>query len=583
MADTDLLPSRGVTFEALVDSTGVAINGSSTVAQLAAKGMRAACAVDGTGTAITGGGSLAQIAAAGIRPFCAVDQNGVAQDASTADQLRARGIRPRVLLDATGVALNGSAGQAVLASRGLQSFCPVDEGGNATTMGAVILISNTNVFDNIAVGATVGTLSVAGGSGTYTFTLTSNPGTHFATAGTNGVNLNTATALTAGSYPVTVQAAGGVPTPISRALSITVNQSPTLPANTAIPVISGLTQVGLTLTTTNGTWTGFPAPGFTYQWKRGGTAISGATANSYLLVSADLGTMITVTVTATNTAGNASATSAGVGPVTALANNTIMQAGTGSFILNGDTMTPTYSRVMSVGRGTFLLSGNNATLVNPARLAVNYVGLGGTNLPGSGNSVTVTGVPIGAPIGTTRRVILVTMGDAATGFHCLGGSIGGATIDQFTDNGFVALGTDAVEILSALVPSGTTATITINWSGPPSSLQQLHVYTADQSLMTAPTSPITKKDEKGDGSGVNSVTFDTSAKGGGFVVCGVWCGGGNGPTITSSTDSPYTLDYSVAAYMAAHCNSITATTTYNISTHAPPAGGNSMLVAAAFR
>ena len=77
---------------------------------------------------------LAQIAAAGIRAFCAVDQNGVAQDASTADQFAARGIRPRVLLDATGVALNGSAGQAVLASRGLQSFCPVDESGNATTM-----------------------------------------------------------------------------------------------------------------------------------------------------------------------------------------------------------------------------------------------------------------------------------------------------------------------------------------------------------------------------------------------------------------------------------------------------------------
>ena len=98
-------------------------------------------------------------------------------------------------------------------------------------------------------GATVGTLSVAGGSGTYTFTLPSNPETHFATAGTNGVNLNTATALTGGSYPVTVQAAGGVPTPISRALSITVAQLPTLPVNTAPPVISGTTQVIQTLTT----------------------------------------------------------------------------------------------------------------------------------------------------------------------------------------------------------------------------------------------------------------------------------------------------------------------------------------------
>ena len=62
-----------------MDSTGVAINGSSTVAQLASKGMRAACAVDGTGTAITGGANLVQIAASGIRAFCAVDQGyGVA-------------------------------------------------------------------------------------------------------------------------------------------------------------------------------------------------------------------------------------------------------------------------------------------------------------------------------------------------------------------------------------------------------------------------------------------------------------------------------------------------------------------------
>ena len=183
-------------------------------------------------------------------------------------------------------------------------------------MGAVILISNTNVFDSIAVGATVGTLSVAGGSGTYTFTLTSNPGSLFATAGTNGVNLNTAAALAAGSYPVTVQAAGGVPTPISRSLSITVNQSPVIPANTVLPVISGSTVVGQTLTTTNGTWTGFPAPGFTYQWQRGGTNISGATASSYLLAVADTGATITVTVTGTNSSGNASATSAGVGPVT---------------------------------------------------------------------------------------------------------------------------------------------------------------------------------------------------------------------------------------------------------------------------
>lgn len=86
------------------------------------------------------------------------------------------------------------------------------------------------------------------------------------------------------------------------------------PVNTVLPVISGTTTVGQTLSTTTGTWTGSPT-GYTYQWKRGGANISGATASTYLLVTADLAATITVTVTATNTAGNANATSTGVGPV----------------------------------------------------------------------------------------------------------------------------------------------------------------------------------------------------------------------------------------------------------------------------
>lgn len=57
--------------------------------------------------------------------------------------------------------------------------------------------------------------------------------------------------------------------------------------------------------------------GFTYQWKRGGVAITGATANTYTLVSADLTTNITASVTATNNAAlSTTATSAAVGPIT---------------------------------------------------------------------------------------------------------------------------------------------------------------------------------------------------------------------------------------------------------------------------
>ena len=82
------------------------------------------------------------------------------------------------------------------------------------------------------------------------------------------------------------------------------------PANTAVPVITGTTALGDTLTATAGTWTGTPAPTFTRQWTRNGTNIAGATATTYVITAADQGTNIAVKVTGTNSAGNATATSA---------------------------------------------------------------------------------------------------------------------------------------------------------------------------------------------------------------------------------------------------------------------------------
>lgn len=90
------------------------------------------------------------------------------------------------------------------------------------------------------------------------------------------------------------------------------------PSNTAVPVISGTATLGQTLTATLGTWDDGPTS-FAVQWKRGGVAISGATAQTYKQVAADVGAVITVTVTATNGLGNASATSSGTSAVAGLA------------------------------------------------------------------------------------------------------------------------------------------------------------------------------------------------------------------------------------------------------------------------
>jgi hypothetical protein len=79
------------------------------------------------------------------------------------------------------------------------------------------------------------------------------------------------------------------------------------PENSALPAISGTTQVGQTLTSTTGTWSGSPT--FTRQWNADGVAISGATAATYVPVEGNVGKVITVTVTATNDSGSVSATS----------------------------------------------------------------------------------------------------------------------------------------------------------------------------------------------------------------------------------------------------------------------------------
>jgi hypothetical protein len=66
--------------------------------------------------------------------------------------------------------------------------------------------------------------------------------------------------------------------------------------NGPTPVIVGNARVGYKLTANVGTWT--PAPvSVTFQWKRAGVAIAGATAKTYTLTASDAGKPITVSVT----------------------------------------------------------------------------------------------------------------------------------------------------------------------------------------------------------------------------------------------------------------------------------------------
>jgi hypothetical protein len=82
----------------------------------------------------------------------------------------------------------------------------------------------------------------------------------------------------------------------------------TAPTNDTTPSISGTATVGQTLTCNPGSWSG--SPSYAYAWKRDGSTIG--TSATYTVVSGDVGHDLTCTVTASNSAGSASATSGAV-------------------------------------------------------------------------------------------------------------------------------------------------------------------------------------------------------------------------------------------------------------------------------
>jgi Polysaccharide lyase len=127
-------------------------------------------------------------------------------------------------------------------------------------------------------------------------------------------NRNGSAAATSGpTAVVTAPVSPPAPTPAPSATS---------PSNTSLPVISGTAQQGQQLAASAGSWSGTPTT-YTYNWQRcdsGGlscASVSGATGTSYVLGSADVGSTMRVSVTASNSVGSATASSAATTVVTA--------------------------------------------------------------------------------------------------------------------------------------------------------------------------------------------------------------------------------------------------------------------------
>ena len=158
----------------------------------------------------------------------------------------------------------------------------------------------------------------------------------------------------------------------------------TLPVNTVLPTLTiSNPQVGSGISvSTNGTWTGIPAPTFTYQWYAGGVLISGATSTMYTPVSGDSGKVLKVAVIATNPSG----------AVTAFSADTSVVAGVPTASGTGITISGTAKS------GQVLTASNPAAAFNSTLPITNYIyrwvrwnsGTGFTTIANSGVTTALT-------------------------------------------------------------------------------------------------------------------------------------------------------------------------------------------------
>jgi hypothetical protein len=122
---------------------------------------------------------------------------------------------------------------------------------------------------------------------------------------------------------------GSTSTQSAQTTAVAAATSSAAPKNTAPPTISGTARVGQQLTAEAGSWSGSPTS-FAYQWQRCDADVAvcsniiGATAKTYGIQTADLGYRLRARVTAQNSKGSTTASSALtaiVAPVAAIRNH----------------------------------------------------------------------------------------------------------------------------------------------------------------------------------------------------------------------------------------------------------------------
>ena len=189
-----------------------------------------------------------------------------------------------------------------------------------------------------------------GGNAITSYTVTATPGGLTATGSSSPLVVS---GLTGGTfYTFKVKATNGIGTGAESTASNSIMVTGSI-TNTVAPSITGTSGLGNTLTVGNGTWTtnSTTISSYTYQWYRGGNAISGATNSTYTQGDNDVALTITASVMAS---------APGASSVTVNSSNTI-----GPFYAQQLTTT-----LNAGGTGSVAVAWNNFTTGSPTTYQV---------------------------------------------------------------------------------------------------------------------------------------------------------------------------------------------------------------------
>lgn len=195
--------------------------------------------------------------------------------------------------------------------------------------------------------------------------------------------------------------------------SFAIQVAATAPISTGGDAITGSAKVCSTLTADEGSWSngGSSYTGTTYQWKRNGVAIIGATNSTYIVQANDVGAAISYDISKSNSIGTTTATSSSVIPVDARLSSISISSGTLSPSFDGCTYS--YSANLSTSSITVTptVSSNSASVTVAGSAVVSGQASGAITLNVGSNSISLV-VSNGSQ--STTTTLTITYAEAPT-------------------------------------------------------------------------------------------------------------------------------------------------------------------------